>query len=102
MAKKSDYSLFIIFFLQFIKKIGLFIIFQVLIIHYSLFFGSLFTIHYKKGPLFTNHYTPSIPSCLMSEFCSSKWLKLYSMNFAIAHAQLKIVMLIKIGHNCVA
>ena len=23
--------------------------------------GSLFTIHYKKGPLFTNHYTPSRP-----------------------------------------
>ena len=32
--------------------------------HYSLFiiFGSLFTIHFKKGPLFTNHYTPSRPS----------------------------------------
>ena len=24
--------------------------------------GSLFTIHYKKGQLFTNHYTPSRPS----------------------------------------
>ena len=35
MAKKSDYSLFIDFFLQFIKKIGLFIIF--LGSHYPLF-----------------------------------------------------------------
>ena len=34
----------------------------------------------------------------MSELC----LKLYSLNFAIAHAQIKIVMLVKIGHNCVA
>ena len=31
-----------------------------------------------------------------------KCLKLYSLNFAIAHAQVKIVMLIKIGLNCVA
>ena len=44
VAKKSDYSLFINF-------LSLFIF----------FFGS-FTIHYKKGPLFTNHYTPSRPS----------------------------------------
>ena len=49
MAKKTDNSLFINFFLQFTKEIGLFINFQGLIIHYSLFFGSLFTIHYKKG-----------------------------------------------------
>ena len=41
-------------------------------------------------------------SRLMSELCSFKCLKLYSLNFAIAHAQIKIVMLIKIGHNCVA
>ena len=38
----------------------------------------------------------------MSELCSFKCLKLYSLNFAIAHVQTKIVMLIKIGHNCVA
>ena len=31
-----------------------------------------------------------------------KCLKLYSLNFPIAHAQIKIVILIKIGHNCVA
>ena len=37
------------FFFQFIKKIGLFIIFSpsLFTIHYL--FGSLFTIHYKKG-----------------------------------------------------
>ena len=40
---------------------GLFIIF-LLIIHYSLLFCSLFTIHYKNEPLFTNHYIPSRPS----------------------------------------
>ena len=59
---KSDYSLFIYFFLLFIKKIGLFIIFRpsLFTIHY--FLGSLFTIHYKKWPLFTNYYTPSRPS----------------------------------------
>ena len=34
----------------------------------------------------------------MSELCSFKCLKLYSLNFAIA----QIVMVIKIGHNCVA
>ena len=34
----------------------------------------------------------------MSELCSFKCLKLYSLNFAIA--QIKIVMLIEIGHNC--
>ena len=55
---KSDNSLFINFFLLFIKNIGLFIIFRppLFTIHY--FFGSLFTIHYKIRPLFTNHYTP--------------------------------------------
>ena len=41
-------------------------------------------------------------SSLMSELCSLKCLKLYSLNFAIAHGQIKIVILIKIGHNCVA
>ena len=41
-------------------------------------------------------------SRLMSELCSLKCLKLFSLNFAIAHAQIKIVMLIKIGQNCVA
>ena len=39
-------------------------------------------------------------SCLMFELCSFKCLKLYSLNFA--NAQIKIVMLIKICHNCVA
>ena len=38
----------------------------------------------------------------MYELCSFKWLKLYSLKFAIAHAQIKIVMLIKVGLNCVA
>ena len=38
----------------------------------------------------------------MSELFSFKGLKLYSLNFAILHAQVKIVMLIKIGHNSVA
>ena len=41
-------------------------------------------------------------SHLMSELFAFKCLKLYSLNFAIAHAQIKIVMFIKIGHNCVA
>ena len=41
-------------------------------------------------------------SHLMYELCSFKCLKLYSLKFAIAHAQIKIVMLIKIGLNCVA
>ena len=61
MVKKSDYSLFINFFFKSLKKLD-----------YSLIFRpSLFTIHYfwanyslfiiKKGPLFTNHYTPSRP-----------------------------------------
>ena len=49
MAKKSDYSLFINFFFNSLKKIGLFIIFRpsIFTIHY--FFDSLFTINYKKG-----------------------------------------------------
>ena len=37
----------------------------------------------------------------MFESCSLLCLKLYSLNFAIAHAQ-KIVMLIRIRHTCVA
>ena len=41
-------------------------------------------------------------SCLMYELCLFKFLKLYSLKFAIAHAQIKIVMLTKIGLNCVA
>ena len=28
--------------------------------------------------------------------------KLYSLNFAVAHAHKKIVMLIRVGHTCVA
>ena len=41
-------------------------------------------------------------SQLMSELCSCKCIKLYSLNFANAHAKIKIVMLIQIDHNCVA
>ena len=41
-------------------------------------------------------------SRLLSELCSFKCLKLYLLNFAIAHAQIQIVMLIENGHNCVA
>ena len=41
-------------------------------------------------------------SRLMYELCSFKCLELYSLKFAIAHAQIKIVMLIKIGLNRVA
>ena len=41
-------------------------------------------------------------SRLMSELRSFKCLKFCLLNFAIAHAQIKIVMLIKIGHNCIA
>ena len=55
-ATKSDYSLFVIFFLQFIKNNR--IIHYFLGSRYSLFiiiFYSLFTFHYKKGSLFTNH-----------------------------------------------
>ena len=71
---KSDYSLFINFFIYSLKIIGLFIIFRpsVFTIHY--FFGSLFTIHYKKRPLFTNHYTPSRPSFLPMSSASIKSL----------------------------
>ena len=53
----------------------------------------------------SKQFVETRPMCqyrLMSELCSFKCLKLYSLNFAIAHAQIKIVMLIKIGHNCVA
>ena len=38
----------------------------------------------------------------MSELCSFWCLKLYSLNFAIAHAQKNIVILIRIHHTCVA
>ena len=38
----------------------------------------------------------------MLELCSVLCLKLYSLNFAIAHAQEKIVMFIRIRHTCVA
>ena len=41
-------------------------------------------------------------SLLMSELCSFLCFKLYSLNFAIVHAQEKIAMLIKFGHTCVA
>ena len=41
-------------------------------------------------------------SRLMYELCPFKYLKLYSLKFVIAHAQIKIVMLIKIGLKCVA
>ena len=42
---------------------------------------------------------PTNLSRLMSELCSFKCLKLYSLNFAIAHAQIKIVKLIKMVIN---
>ena len=35
----------------------------------------------------------------MAELCSFKCLKLYTLNFAIAHAQIKTVIPIKIDHN---
>ena len=38
----------------------------------------------------------------MIELCSLLCLKLYSLNFAIAHAQKKIGMVIRIRHTCVA
>ena len=38
----------------------------------------------------------------MFVLCSLLCLKLYSLNFAIVHAQKKIVMLIRIRHTCVA
>ena len=38
----------------------------------------------------------------MSELIPLLGLKLYSLKFAIAHAQKKIVMLIRICHTCVA
>ena len=38
----------------------------------------------------------------MSELCSFLRFKLYSLNFAITHAKIKIVMLFRIGHTCVA
>ena len=41
-------------------------------------------------------------SLLMSELYSILCFKLYSLNFESAHAQKKIVMLIRIGHSCVA
>ena len=47
MAKKSDYSLVINFFFNSLK-IGSFIVFRPSIFTIP-FFGSLFTIHYKKG-----------------------------------------------------
>ena len=49
MAKKSDYSLFINFFFNSLKKIGLVIIFLDLIIHYSLFFAHYSLFINKKG-----------------------------------------------------
>ena len=48
MAKKSDYSLFINFFFNPLKT-SIIHYFLNLIFHYSLFFGSIFTVHYKKG-----------------------------------------------------
>ena len=61
----------------------LFINFLALIIHYSLFFDLLFTIHYKKGPLFTNHYTPSRPSFMTPSSDQTLSLFLSSISGAI-------------------
>ena len=47
------------------------------------------------------HQNSTNLSLLMSELCSFLCFKLYSLNFAIAHAQKKIVMLIRIG-VCIA
>ena len=41
-------------------------------------------------------------SLSMSELSSFLYFKFFSSNFAFAHAQEKIVMLIRIGHTCVA
>ena len=41
-------------------------------------------------------------SLLMSELCFFLCFKLFSANFAIVHAQEKIVMFIRIGHTCVS
>ena len=41
-------------------------------------------------------------SLLKSELCFFLCFKLYSLNFGIAHAQKKIVLLIRIGHTRVA
>ena len=40
--------------------------------------------------------------CMSYASSQCKCLKLYSLKFTIAHAQIKIVMLIKIGLHCVA
>ena len=51
----------------------------------------------------SKRFVEAPPICLlMFELCSLLCLKLYSLNFAIAHAQKKIVMLIRIRHTCVA
>ena len=39
---------------------------------------------------------------LMSELITFLCLKLYSLNFAIAHAQKRVIRLIRIRHTCVA
>ena len=49
MAKKSDYSLFINFFFNSLKKLDYSLFFRPLLFTIHYFFGSLFTIHYKKG-----------------------------------------------------
>ena len=41
-------------------------------------------------------------SRLMSDLCSFQRLKLYSLNFAVAHVQIKTAIPNEIGHNCVA
>ena len=39
-------------------------------------------------------------SLLMSDLCSFLCFKFHSLNFAVVHAQKKIVMLIRICHTC--
>ena len=41
-------------------------------------------------------------SHMMSELITFLCLKLYSLNFAFAHAQKKVIRLIRIRHTCVA
>ena len=57
---------------------------------------------FPRHPANDSHKNSTNVSRLMSELCSFKCLKLYSLNFAIAHLGIKIVMLIKIGNNFVA
>ena len=65
------------------------------------YFLKLNNVSYPRHPANDSlkvHQFVSFDVRVMSFLC----FKLYSLNFAIAHAQKEIVMLIRIGHNCVA